>query len=104
MYSGLTGYLVTITSKNENDFIYNSVVKNRGSSWGGATRAVFTDGTKINDESSISENIADYNFPLTDPAAANWYWIDGPEAGTEFYKGPKASSLGAGALNGQKIN
>ena len=50
--NGLTGYLATITSQEEQDFIYNSIAKQVG--WLGATRMRNrTVNTRINDEASI---------------------------------------------------
>lgn len=97
-YNGLTGYLATISSQDEQNFIYNSIAKTTG--WSGGTRAVFTDGTRINDEISISDTIAGYITNPNNSATANYYWADGPEAGTEFYKGPRWDSPGAGQIPG----
>lgn len=56
-YYGLTGYLATITSKDENDFIWTKI---DGVGWIGA-----------NDEAE----------------EGRWIWATGPEAGTHFWQG-----------------
>lgn len=56
-YMGLTGHLVTITSQEEEDFIWNSLTQDVA--YGGAADAE-TEGT--------------------------WKWVVGPEAGTVFWK------------------
>lgn len=59
-YLGLQGYLATITSKEENDFIWTKI---SGVGWIGAT---------------------DANEYSTE---GNWVWATGPEAGTVFWRG-----------------
>lgn len=59
-YRGLQGYLATITSKVENDFIWTKI---SGVGWIGAT---------------------DANEYSTE---GNWKWVTGPEAGTLFWRG-----------------
>ncbi|MDR3086189.1 MAG: hypothetical protein LBU47_07750, partial [Christensenellaceae bacterium] len=77
----LQGYLVTVTSQEENRFLYASINKQRG--WMGGTRMVLKSGNaKINDPNSLSTIIGDYNTGTTD-----WYWACGPEAGTVFFSG-----------------
>ena len=56
-YFGLSGYLVTITSQTENEFVEGKV---QGNGWLGASDAA-TEG--------------------------DWKWVTGPEAGTQFYDG-----------------
>ncbi|MCU0378304.1 MAG: hypothetical protein MUC78_08590, partial [Bacteroidales bacterium] len=58
---GMKGYLVTITSQNENDFLISQLT---GSAWIGAS---------------------DYTFPEGD-----WTWVTGPETGTMFWQGGSA--------------
>jgi len=63
---GLKGYLVTITSQEENVFIVeNEIVPEDDSAWMGAT-----------DDSLVTGDTDD-----------NWYWVTGPEAGTKFFYG-----------------
>lgn len=95
-FRGLTGYLATVTSPEEHDFIYEKIATNSG--WLGGTRMVMADNkSKINDEDSISENIADYyftqgvtaaNYVYKNESGEDWYWTDGPEAGQVFFDGP----------------
>jgi hypothetical protein len=90
-YRGLTGYLTTITSQEEQDFVFNSIAKNPG--WLGGTRALIkATGEKINDQDSlyvpteedIDDFLAHYDERI-DTNANKWYWADGPEAGQIFY-------------------
>ncbi|MGY3778700.1 MucBP domain-containing protein [Isobaculum melis] len=81
-YKGLTGYLATITSEVEHDYIYNSIAKNPG--WLGGTRMFHKDRTPIIDQDSISNIEDDYNYGMD-----NWYWANGPEAGKIFFIGKK---------------
>lgn len=90
-YRGLTGYLATLTSEEEHDFVYNNIAKTFG--WLGGTRLVKTKPTvtRINDEEAISTSIGDYSYATN--IAPEWYWVDGPEAGQTFFTTP---TLGAG--------
>lgn len=90
-YKGLNGYLATITSVAEHDFIYQNIAKNPG--WLGGTRMLYQSGKKLNDEGVLSTNQnKDYDIGLG--TASNWYWANGPEAGTVFYNTPTSSSSG----------
>jgi len=64
---GLNGYLVTITSQEENEFIalMEDVNATENSAWMGAT-----------DDPDVTGDADD-----------NWYWVTGPEAGTKFFYG-----------------
>ena len=65
-FCGLKGYLVTITSQEENEFIVdNEIVSEEDSAWIGAT-----------DDPSVTGDADD-----------NWYWVTSPEAGTKFFYG-----------------
>ncbi|SES07685.1 MucBP domain-containing protein [Isobaculum melis] len=83
-HKGLTGYLATITSKEEHEFIFSSIAKNPG--WLGGTRLVRNNLTTISDEDEISNKLTDYK---TDKD--NWYWANGPEAGEIFFVGKKSN-------------
>lgn len=86
--NGLSGYLTTITSQEEQDFIYNSIAKYPG--WLGATRMRNSDGTRINDESTLSTNLSNFDYNVT--VANDWYWATGPETGTVFFDGATYST------------
>jgi hypothetical protein len=77
-FKGLRGYLATITTQEEQDFIYNSIAKYRG--WLGGTRLVFANENKINDEDEIAE-ILSGNYLINND---KWYWACGPEKGEIF--------------------
>ena len=100
-YRGLTGYLATLTSEEEHDFVYNNVGKTSG--WLGGTRLRMTTPVtkRINDESYISPNIAHYTHAVG--TASDWYWANGPESGLVFFDRPTFNEGGrspAGVYNG----
>lgn len=64
-YGGVQGYLATITSQEENDFIQDNLAND---GWIGAS-----DADNEGDEPDENEG--------------NWYWVTGPEAGTHFWTG-----------------
>jgi len=68
-YSGLNGYLATVNSSGENDFISSKL---SGEGWMGASDAA-------------SENA--------------WCWVTGPEAGTQFWSGTGGGSVVGGCYN-----
>jgi len=73
-YAGMQGYLVTVTSAEENTFVADTVV---GKGWIGASDA------DIDKE---------------------WYWVTGPEAGTHFFTQASADDgCGAGAAEEQPV-
>lgn len=83
-YRGLNGYLATLTSAEEHNFVYANIAKQSG--WLGGGRLIKKNRQKINDEEVISENIEDYW--LTSILAKQWYWVDGPEKGLVFFDKP----------------
>lgn len=91
-YKGLTGYLATITSEEEHDFIFDNIAKEPG--WLGGTRGVLKDGSKINDETSIPQIESDYDISKDD-----WYWADGPESGEVFFVGKDRAGGGYAPAN-----
>lgn len=100
-YRGLTGYLATLTSEQEHDFVYDNIGKTFG--WLGGTRLRMTtpSAKRIDDESYISPNIAHYTFAAG--TASDWYWANGPEAGTVFFDKARFIDGGqspAGVYNG----
>lgn len=76
---GMTGYLATITSEQENAFISENV---EGSNiWIGAS----DHRDFINEACAETRYSAQYTGPQ--PAEGNWYWATGPEACTPFWEG-----------------
>ena len=94
-FNGLQGYLVTITSLEEHNFIYNSLESIEG--WMGAAGIANADKVKFN-----TQNISwDYQG-FTSLAAGSysggdsqyeknvrlyWHWVAGPEAGKKVFDG-----------------
>ncbi|OTN88558.1 hypothetical protein A5819_001039 [Enterococcus sp. 7E2_DIV0204] len=81
-YRGLKGYLATITSNQEQSFIYNNIAKVAG--WLGGTRALNSN-SKISDQDQLDVN----SLNISSSTANKWYWADGPEAGTVFFNNAK---------------
>ncbi|GHU72528.1 hypothetical protein AGMMS49992_08680 [Clostridia bacterium] len=82
-YRGMTGYLATITSNDEQYFIYDTIAKIPG--WLGGTRASF----KINNEGSFVRIDDNASIGSIDAISINydgcdWYWACGPEHGKVF--------------------
>ncbi|MDR3307371.1 MAG: InlB B-repeat-containing protein, partial [Coriobacteriales bacterium] len=97
-YNGLQGYLITLTSQEEQDFILNTM-SFRLRTWWGGTRAVHSSNkAKILDEASVSEDINDFDLELT--YGNKWYWASGPEAGLVFYDKASVYDVGAGEVSG----
>ena len=73
---GLTGYLVTITSRSEQVFVRDQI--DAPNIWIGATDDV----TYVNQVVS-----PDFSGQRTgpNPVEGNWHWVTGPEAGTAFW-------------------
>ncbi|MEN8898698.1 MAG: putative Ig domain-containing protein, partial [Nonlabens sp.] len=71
---GLPGYLATVTSQAENDFIFAKLV---GQGWIGASDAATED---------------------------QWLWVTGPEAGTQFWQGEANGSAVGGEYNNWSTN
>lgn len=86
-YMGMTGYLATITSQAENDFIQQKL---SADGWIGAS----DDYTYIN----AATGVTTYNTQAA--AEGNWYWVAGPEAGQQF----SAGNFTPVAVAGQYIN
>lgn len=80
-YKNLTGYLATVTTSEEHDFIYNNIAKKPG--WLGGTRLTKTSAVNslVNDERSIPET-------LYDSGKGHWYWSNGPESGITYLDKP----------------
>ena len=74
-FNGLTGYLVTITSNAENLFVKE---KTNVNTWIGAS------------DNYLEVNaVSDESFANQGEAEGTWYWVTGPEAGTQFWAGAK---------------
>lgn len=71
-FNGLTGYLATITSAEENDFMESKTTSG--------------DNVFIGATDSASEGV--------------WIWDTGPEAGTQFWSGDSSGSVVGGEYNG----
>ena len=71
---GLTGYLATLTSADENSFVANRI---QSDAWIGA-----------------SDLAVDYT----------WRWVDGPESGTQFFAENPLPSYGGTTVNGEYAN
>lgn len=82
-YMGVTGYLATITSQAENDFIQLKLPSN---GWIGASDEY----TQINASTGAT------TYANQSAAESNWYWITGPEAGLQFSTGNAPSMTAVG--------
>lgn len=92
-YNGLTGYLMTVTSEEENKFISQRLSIQLG--WLGGTRQTFLDGLFISDKTNISEKYKDYTH-----TTSTWYWADGPEG----MKDSEYKQFSEGITSGNPIN
>ena len=82
-YLGYTGYLATITSDAENNFIRQVLASD---SWIGAT----------DDYSQINAATGTTTFANQSAAEGKWYWVTGPEKGTMFSTGNNSPSTVSG--------
>ena len=78
-YDGRKGYLATVTSKEEDLFIFKASSK---VGWLGGTRLKHTG----------NGGWRDWTINTEDKSGTSWYWACGPEAGQEFYDVAKISS------------
>ena len=72
-FFGMTGYLVTVTNSTENTFVTNL----SGKGWIGASDSY----TEINAATGVT------TYPAQSNAEGKWYWVTGPEKGTQFSNG-----------------
>ncbi len=79
---GLTGYLATSTSAQENAILLNLSGRNNG--WIGGTRMTLPSGARLLDPPHVNEDMDAYDIQPD-----GWYWCDGPEAGKVFTVGKK---------------
>ncbi len=77
-YKGLNGYLLTITSKDENAFVHSMVSE---SAWMGAA-----DVQRVNNHYSLNLSTDTFLGPYVNDFG-NWVWMNGPEKGTKFAEG-----------------
>jgi hypothetical protein len=73
-YLGLTGYLATITSQTENDFIQQKL---SADGWVGAS----------DEYSQINSATGASTYANQTASEGKWYWVTGPEKGTQFSNG-----------------
>ncbi|MGM0554591.1 MAG: hypothetical protein ACQETK_12620, partial [Pseudomonadota bacterium] len=77
---GMTGYLATLTSRQENDFAAENTTG--ANIWIGAS----------DDRDAINTGCAESRHSAQDsgdsPAEGQWYWVTGPESCTQFWQGP----------------
>jgi uncharacterized protein (TIGR02145 family) len=117
-YFGRLGYMVTITSQAENNFIFKIIGNN---TWIGASDDATTVNNALgtsyytvanNTQQKQNSSSSPYSTYLT-TAEGNWYWISGPEKGTQISAGnhgnsgyiyvPSTTSVPV-AVNGQYMN
>ncbi|MCR5797846.1 MAG: hypothetical protein K6G63_08050 [Eubacterium sp.] len=109
-FNGMKGYLATITSAEEQEFVVSALGTVEG--WIGATRYVYMDGIGVtHDNTSSADDDADTYKIMNEVRTQNvtskapdniaaitnkmqtWYWVDGPEAGEAFYKGLTGTAI-----------
>jgi uncharacterized protein (TIGR02145 family) len=91
-YFGRLGYMVTITSQAENNFIFKIIATN---TWIGASDDATTVNNAIGSSYyTVAPNTSQKQNSSTSPnatylttAEGNWYWISGPEKGTQISAG-----------------
>jgi uncharacterized repeat protein (TIGR02543 family) len=76
---GLTGYLATVTSDAENEFIRNRM---RSDAWIGAT----DDYNYIKNSDGTLKYSCQYFASCDNFSEGKWHWVTGPEAGTFFHE------------------
>lgn len=101
-FQGMQGYLATITSENEEKYLYNSVHIGTQAWIGGARTLLPSDG--YNGFTLDTPEIADDSLKPVQADGSTivrkWTWLCGPEAGLSFYETNGAgSSAGGVALN-----
>jgi len=87
--TSFTGYLATITSLQESEFVATRV--SAENVWFGAT-----DDFRVINRVLGADTFSGQNAGAT-PSEGEWYWISGPEAGTRFYSG--CATAGGGPVN-----
>lgn len=88
-FAGRQGYLVTLTSADEEAFVVSTFVK---PGWIGGTRMVLTSDGIFDEKKTISEvAVVDKN---------GWYWLCGPEKDTCFYRQAASNAKPLSAYSG----
>jgi hypothetical protein len=88
-YFGLQGYLATITSQEENDVIHQKL---SASGWIGST-----------DNFTEIKAATGSSFNNQNQTEGKWYWVTGPEAGTQFSQSASDGAIPT-AVNGMYMN
>ncbi len=77
---GVKGYLATVTSPQEQAFIYANI--NASNLWLGGT-----------DDNNLINNRCGTTYPANNVPDGHWTWVTGPEACTQFQEGNTAVSM-----------
>jgi hypothetical protein len=85
-FQGLTGYLATITSQTENDFIQQKLTAD---AWIGASDAF----------AYINAATGATTYANQGAAEGHWYWVSGPESGTRISDGNGSPVTFAGSYS-----
>ena len=103
VFEGLKGYLATITSENEEKYLYSSLGGNLQAWIGGARTLLPRDGYDgfVLDSDEITDN-ALKPVDESNKNVRKWSWLCGPEAGTTFYEtGESGKADGGSVCDGQ---
>lgn len=102
-FNGLRGYLATITSADEQFYLYSNITTKSGDNnimaWIGGART--KDGTMAFDAQSISDGVLDPGKAWTDDLATKWRWVCGPEAGLQFWEAVSGNGGGGSAVQNE---
>ncbi|MGN0154357.1 MAG: leucine-rich repeat protein [Lachnospiraceae bacterium] len=97
-FDGMRGYLATITSADEQFYIF----KNLGGelrAWIGGARTL--DNTMKYDTVSVTDGVLDPGTRYSDSVARLWQWMCGPEAGMSFWKVETSGANGEAVMNSE---
>ena len=99
VFEGLKGYLATITSENEEKYLYSSLGGNLQAWIGGARTLLPRDGYDgfVLDSDEITDEALK---PLDDSnkIVRKWSWLCGPEAGMTFYETGESGNVYGGSV------
>ncbi len=100
-FNGMRGYLATITSADEQFYLYSNITTKNGDNnimaWIGGART--KDGTMAFDAQSISDGVLNPGQVGKADMATKWRWVCGPEAGIQFWESTANGSGGSEAQN-----